>query len=84
MQSDEDTMEEIMDGLVDGSNSTAYPSLQISGSPSIYEELVDNADEIHSEDAWAAVFLNITLIVCALLAYYVKINRIYYLPERYV
>jgi len=81
MQSDEDTMEEIMDGFVDGSNSTAYPSLQISGSPSIYEELVDNADEIHSEDAWAAVFLNITLIVCALLAYYVKINRIYYLPE---
>lgn len=41
-----------------------------------------NAEEVHNEDAYAAVFLNVTLIGCVLLAYYIKKNRIYYLPER--
>ena len=43
--------------------------------------LID-AEELHEEDAYAAVFLNVVLIVCVLLAYYIKQHRIYYLPER--
>ena len=43
---------------------------------------VIDAEELHEEDAYAAVFLNVTLIGCILLAYYIKKNRIYYLPER--
>jgi len=81
MSSDAEVMEVVVDKFLDGRNSTTSPSLQMSNSPSIYEEIIDDAEEIHIEDAWAAVFLNITLIVCALLAYYVKKNRIYYIPE---
>jgi len=44
-------------------------------------EPIINAEEVHSYDAYAAVFLNMTLIICVLLAYYVKNNRMYYLPE---
>lgn len=40
-----------------------------------------NPEELHSSDAYAAVFLNVTLICCVLLAYYIKKNRIYYLTE---
>ena len=49
---------------------------------SFYYESVETAEEVHEEDAYAAVFLNVTLIVCILLAYYIKMNRIYFLPER--
>jgi len=42
--------------------------------------LID-AEELHEEDAYAAVFLNVVLIVCVLLAYYIKQHRIYYMPE---
>jgi sodium/hydrogen exchanger 8 len=42
---------------------------------------VIDAEEVHNEDAYAAVFLNVTLIGCVLLAYFIKKNRIYYLPE---
>jgi len=41
----------------------------------------DDAEEIHEEDAYTALIINVTLIICVLLAYYVKSNRIYYLPE---
>lgn len=41
----------------------------------------DDAEEIHEEDAYTALTLNVTLIICVLLAYYVKSNRIYYVPE---
>jgi len=44
-------------------------------------DMKEDAETTHEEDAYAAFFLNITLIVCVLLAYYVKANRIYYLPE---
>ena len=47
-----------------------------------YYESIDNAEEVHEEDAYAAVFLNVTLIGCVLLAYYIKKNRIYFIPER--
>ncbi len=39
-------------------------------------------EEQHESDAYAVVFLNLVLISCILLAYYIKINRIYYMPER--
>ena len=57
---------------------TTAPSI----SPAPTVELIEDAEEVHEGDAYAAVFLNFTLIVCVLLAYYVKKNRIYYLPER--
>jgi len=43
--------------------------------------LIDDAEEIHEFDAYTALLLNVTLIGCVLLAYYIKINRIYYIPE---
>ena len=46
------------------------------------EQEVYDAEEVHELDAYASVFLNVTLISCVLLAYYIKKNRIYYLPER--
>ena len=48
----------------------------------LYYEGVINAEEVHEEDAYAAVFLNVTLISCVLLAYFLKKYRIYYIPER--
>lgn len=55
--------------------------------PSIYVNLTDGfvqaelAEEEHEFDAISALVLNCTLIVCLLLAYFVKRYRIYYLPE---
>lgn len=40
------------------------------------------AEEEHNSDAYTSLLLNVTLISCILLAYYVKANRIYALPER--
>jgi len=67
---------ELISELTEGDNVTDALRLQD-------EEvvLIENAEELHAEDAHAAVFLNMTLIICILLAYHVKINRIYYLPE---
>lgn len=45
------------------------------------EQEVYDAEEVHELDAYASVFLNVTLISCVMLAYYIKKNRIYYLPE---
>lgn len=39
-------------------------------------------EEKHNFDAYTSLLLNITLIGCLMLAYYVKANRIYALPER--
>ena len=38
----------------------------------------------HETDAITVLLMNMTLIGCLLLAYYVKQYRIYYLPERLV
>lgn len=40
------------------------------------------AEEEHNSDAYTSLLLNVTLIGCLLLAYYVKANRVYALPER--
>ena len=45
---------------------------------------VIDAEEIHDTDAYEALFLNVTLIGCVLFAYYVKVNKIYSIPERLV
>ena len=44
----------------------------------------DLPEEEHNFDAVTALTLNVTIIGCILLAYYVKAYRVYYLPERYV
>ncbi len=76
---DENVLNEIGDSYYTLSNSTsnitAFPSSSPTGT---------DAEEIHDTDAYEALFLNIALIGCVLFAYYVKINKIYYLPERYV
>lgn len=40
-----------------------------------------DAEEIHDTDAYTALLLNVTLIGCVLLAYYIKINRLHHVPE---
>lgn len=54
------------------SSGTATPTL---------EPTVLNAEELHEEDAYAAVLLNVILIICVLLAYFIKEHKIYFLPE---
>jgi sodium/hydrogen exchanger 8 len=51
--------------------------------PPTLSPTVDNdaAEETHQFDADAALLLNITLICCTMLAYYVKKNKCYFLPE---
>lgn len=44
-------------------------------------DALEIAEETHAHDAITTLYLNITLIGCMLLAYYVKKFRIYYLPE---
>ena len=56
---------------------TEPPTLNITDS-FIEAEL---AEEEHEFDAISALFLNVVIIGCLLLAYFVKKFRIYYLPE---
>lgn len=49
--------------------------------PAGNETALEIAEEEHTYDAVTTLFINITLIGCLLLAYYVKKFRIYYLPE---
>jgi len=58
--------------------SSAFPALPSSAPTDIN---ISDSVEIHSNDAYTALLLNVTLIVCILLGYYIKVNRIYYLPE---
>jgi hypothetical protein len=39
-------------------------------------------EEVHETDAITVLLMNATIIGCLLLAYYVKKNRVYFLPER--
>jgi hypothetical protein len=52
--------------------------------PTQHPSVLLDPDELHEEDAYAAVFLNVILIICILLAYLIKEYKIYYLPERQV
>ena len=56
----------------DGVNSTVNAT--------IFENF-DAPEETHDFDAYSSTILNVTLIACLLLAYYVKQYRLYYLPE---
>ena len=62
---------------------SAIPSI----SPTVFVNLTDGfvqaelAEEAHEFDAISALVLNITIIFCLLLAYFVKRYQIYYLPE---
>jgi hypothetical protein len=75
-----------LDEFLSNTSSSQYASL----SPTVY--LNPNAtgvnftevEEEHELDAITVLLMNLTLIGCLLLAYYVKQYRIYYLPERYV
>ena len=42
----------------------------------------DIAEETHDEDAYTALVLIISLIVCVMFSYWIKVNNIYYLSER--
>jgi hypothetical protein len=58
--------------------STSAPTLNLTDS-FIQAEL---AEEEHEFDAVSALLLNLVIIGCLLMAYFVKKFRIYYLPER--
>ena len=58
-----------------GAASTSVPTL----APTVVN--FDVAEEEHSSDAYTALALNFTLIVCVMMACYVKKHKIYYLPE---
>jgi len=63
------------------SNDFSEVPLEETSTPTLPPTII-NAEELHEEDAYAAVFLNVVLIICVLLAYCIKQNKIYYLPER--
>jgi hypothetical protein len=56
-------------------NSTAV--VAVSNATEAYEK----AEEEHAFDAVTSLFINLSIIGCLILAYYVKKFRIYYLPE---
>ncbi|CAJ1942102.1 unnamed protein product [Cylindrotheca closterium] len=62
-------------------------SVAPSATPTVYVNYTDGfvqaelAEEAHEFDAISALVLNITIIICLLLAYFVKRYQIYYLPE---
>lgn len=60
---------------IDGSNNNNNNITELM----IEAELVE---EEHEFDAISGILLNITLIGCLMLAYFVKQRRMYYLPER--
>lgn len=68
---------EMFDNVSIANSTTSFAP---SAAPSL-ETPPDDAEEIHEEDAYTALTLNVTLIICILLAYYVKANRIYHVPE---
>lgn len=63
---------------MDSLSPTLSPS--ISNAVNSTEEL-EKAEEVHAYDAVTSLLLNVTIIGCLLLAYWVKKFRIYYLPE---
>eukprot|EP00980_Cylindrotheca_fusiformis_P002919 scaffold678_cov98-Cylindrotheca_fusiformis.AAC.3 len=65
------------------SSSTVMPSMAPTEFVNMTEGFIEaeRAEEEHEFDAISTLVLNITIIVCLLLAYAVKRYRIYYLPE---
>jgi len=60
---------------------SVVPDDMTNATNSTFMEDFDAPEETHDTDAYSTMILNITLIVCLLLAYYVKQHRLYYLPE---
>jgi len=66
---------------------TSLPSSLPSSEPSAptslptWEPTLMDAEEQHETDAYQVVFLNIILIICVLLAYFIKQYKLYFLPE---
>ena len=61
-----------------------YPDDASSGAGGNFTNTTDAlvvAEEEHAHDAITTLYLNVTIIGCLLLAYYVKKFRVYYLPE---
>mmetsp|Transcript_15953 Transcript_15953/g.23791 ORF Transcript_15953/g.23791 Transcript_15953/m.23791 type:complete len:566 (-) Transcript_15953:2071-3768(-) len=76
-----ETVAKIMNSLEQSSGNTELAdTLQPSMQPTMQPTII-NAEELHEEDAYAAVFLNIILIICVLVAYFIKENKLYFLPE---
>lgn len=64
--------------MVDNEISTPAPSLNLTES---FIE-AEQKEEEHEFDAISALLLNLVIIGCLLMAYFVKKFRMYYLPER--
>jgi len=61
------------------SNSTILPDYTY---PTIAPTpLMDDGEEVHERDAHVALLLNVTLIGCVMMAYFIKSYKLYYLPE---
>jgi sodium/hydrogen exchanger 8 len=43
--------------------------------------LIGDEVEVHERDAHVALLLNVTLIGCVMMAYFIKVHKLYYLPE---
>jgi len=75
----------IINQAIGESLASSFPSL----APTIYEDPnatvvnIEEVEEKHESDAITVLLMNLTIIGCLMLAYYVKQYRIYYLPERY-
>ena len=76
-----ETVANIMNGLQKVSAILETTGMEPSMQPTMQPTII-GAEELHEEDANAAVFLNIVLIICVLVSYLIKEYKIYYLPER--
>lgn len=61
---------------------TAAPTVYVDPNATVVD--ITEVEEEHETDAITVLLMNLTIIGCLLLAYYVKQHRIYYLPERCV
>lgn len=71
--------------VVSQSNLPALPpSVWVNTTKNVTETFLEAelAEETHEFDAWSSLVLNVTIIGCLLLAYFVRRYQIYSLPER--
>ena len=64
-----------------GGGSSHAPTPAPTATPETAAPTILTAEETHDQDAYAALALNVTLIVCVMMAYYVRKHKMYYLPE---
>ena len=63
-------------------NPTPSPTIDVEPNTTVVD--IAEVEIEHETDAITVLLMNVTIIGCLLLAYYVRTHRVYHLPERYV